>query len=51
MPISAGVRPAYVRLVADTGRRFIVDISGVPEEKRAALVAEIRELVNRAGNQ
>jgi hypothetical protein len=48
MPISAGARVAHIRLALESGRAFYVDLSGVPEDKRPALIAEIKELVNRA---
>ena len=48
MPISAGARVAHVRLAVELGRALHIDLSGVPEDKRPAVVAEIREVVNRA---
>jgi hypothetical protein len=48
MPVSAGARVIHVRLAVESGRAFYVDLSGVPEDKRPALVAQIKELVNQA---
>ena len=48
MPVSAGARVAHVRLAMESGRAVTFDLSGVPEDKRPAVVAEIKELVNRA---
>ena len=50
MPVSAGARVVHVRLAVESGRAFHVDLSGVPEDKRAALIAEIREIVDRASS-
>jgi hypothetical protein len=47
--VSAGARAAHVRVAIEAGRAYYVDLSAVPEEKRAAVVAEINELVRRAG--
>jgi hypothetical protein len=47
MAVSAGARVAHVQLAVESGRAFYVDLSGVPEDKRGALVAEIKELVKR----
>jgi ribosomal protein S10 len=49
MPVSAGARVAHVRRAVEAGRTFYVDLSGVPEDERPAVVAEIKELVDRAG--
>jgi hypothetical protein len=49
MPVSAGARVAHVRRAVEAGRIFYVDLSGVPEDERPAVVAEIKELVDRAG--
>jgi hypothetical protein len=51
MPVSAGARVAHVRMAVESGRAFFVDLSAVPEDKRPALVAEIKELVNRASTR
>jgi hypothetical protein len=51
MPISAGARIAHVRLAIESGRTVVVDFSGVPEDRRPALLAEIKELVNKASAQ
>ncbi len=48
MPVSAGARVAHIRQAVESGRAFYVDLSGVPEEKRADVVAEIKDLVKRA---
>jgi hypothetical protein len=47
-PVSAGARGAQVQGAVAAGRALYVDLSGVPEAKRPALVAEIKELVNHA---
>ena len=51
MPISAGACIAHVRMAVESGRALLVDLSAVPEDKRPAVVAEIKELVNRASSQ
>lgn len=48
MPVSAGARVAHLRSALASGRAFYVDLSGVPEDQRPALVAEIKELVQQA---
>jgi hypothetical protein len=48
MPVSAGGRVAHLRLAIESGKAFYVDLSSVPEDKRPAVVAEIKELVKRA---
>jgi len=48
MPVSAGVRVAHLRTAVESGRAYYVDLSGVPEAQRPALIAEIKELVQRA---
>lgn len=48
MPVSAGARIIHVRTAGEKGRAFYVDLSGIPEEKRAALILQIKELVQRA---
>jgi hypothetical protein len=48
MPVSAGARMAHMRMALASGRALYVDLSGIPEDKRPALVIEIKELVNRA---
>jgi hypothetical protein len=47
-PISAGARIAHVRMAVEAGRAFYVDLSGLPEAERPIVIAEIKELVNRA---
>ena len=47
MPVSAGGRLVHVRVAAEKGRAVIVDLSSVPEEKRPALILQIKELVHR----
>jgi hypothetical protein len=51
MPVSAGARVAHVRMAVESGRALLVDLSAVPEDKRSAVVAEIKELVNRASSR
>jgi hypothetical protein len=51
MPVSAGARVSHVRQAVESGRAFYVDLSAVPEDRRAAVVAEIKELVKRASVQ
>jgi hypothetical protein len=51
MPVSAGARLLHVRVAVEGGRAFLVDLSSIPEEKRPLVVAEIKELVNRASNR
>jgi hypothetical protein len=48
LPVSAGARVAHVRLAEASGRLLYVDLTGVPEDRRAAVAAEIKELVLRA---
>jgi hypothetical protein len=48
MPISAGARWSHVRASIESGRSIHVNLSAVPEAKRQAVIAEIRELVKRA---
>jgi hypothetical protein len=48
MSVSAGARVAQVRKAVESGRAMYVDLSAVPEEKRPALVAAIKDLVIRA---
>jgi hypothetical protein len=48
MPVSAGARLAPVRLAVESGSGLYVDLSGVQEVKRPAVVAKIKELVKRA---
>jgi hypothetical protein len=48
MPISAGARVAHLRMAVESGRMFYVDLSGVPEDERPGVVAEIKALVERA---
>lgn len=49
MSVSAGARVVHVRTAVASGRAILVDLSTVPEENRPALVAEIKQLVSRAG--
>lgn len=51
MPVSAGARVAHVRRAVESGRALHVDLSAVPEEQRPAVVAAIRELVDRASTR
>jgi hypothetical protein len=48
MPISAGARVAHIRMAVESGRMYYVDLSGVPEDDRPGVVAEIKALVERA---
>jgi hypothetical protein len=48
MPVSAGARAVHIRAAVEAGRAIYLDLSTVPEDKRAALVAELKELVQRA---
>ena len=48
MPVSAGARVSQIRLAVASGRAVYVGLSGVAEDHRPALVAEIKELVKRA---
>jgi hypothetical protein len=43
--VSAGARVAHVRLALESGRAVTVDLSQVPEDRRASLIAVIREMV------
>ncbi len=45
MTISAGARVAHVRLALESGRAVTVDLSQVPADLRASLLAVIREMV------
>jgi hypothetical protein len=47
-PVSAGARIAHVRMAVEAGRAFYVDLSGIPEAERPTVIAEIKELVDRA---
>jgi hypothetical protein len=49
LPISAGARVAHIRMAVESGRMFYVDLSGVPEDERPGVIAEIKALVERAG--
>jgi hypothetical protein len=48
MSISAGARVMHVRLAVESGRAVVVDLSGVPEDNRTALITEIKDLVHKA---
>jgi hypothetical protein len=48
--ISAGPRIFQVRSAAEKGRALYVDLSAVPESRRAAVISQIRDLVNREGS-
>jgi hypothetical protein len=48
MPVSAGARMVHVRVAVESGRAYVVDLSGVPEDKRPGVIAEIKEIVNKA---
>jgi hypothetical protein len=47
-PVSAGARRMHIRLAIESGRAFYVDLSNVPEDKRAEVIAQIQELVTKA---
>ncbi len=47
-PVSAGARIFQVRAAVDAGRVFYVDLSSLPDEARPPVIAEIKELVERA---
>jgi hypothetical protein len=47
-PVSAGARVAHVRLATESGRVVVVDLAGVPDAERPALIAEIKNLVDKA---
>jgi hypothetical protein len=51
MPVSAGARVAHVRLAVASGRALTVDLSGVPENQRVSIIAEIKAIVDRASSQ
>ncbi len=48
MPISAGARMTHFRMAVDSGRLFYVDLTKVPEDRRPAVIDEIKALVERA---
>lgn len=48
MPVSAGARVAHIRMAIESGRMFYVDLSGIPENERPGVIAEIKALVERA---
>jgi hypothetical protein len=48
MPVSAGARESHIRLAIEGGRSFHVDLTGVPPDRRARVVAEIKDLIKRA---
>ena len=50
-PISAGARVTHVRAALESGRAMYLDLSGVPDDQRAAVVAQIKELVTRASSR
>jgi hypothetical protein len=35
----------------ESGRALFIDLSGVPDDKRAAVISEIKELVTRASTR
>jgi hypothetical protein len=51
MPVSAGARLAHVRLAAASGRALTLDLSDVPEQQRASLIAEIKAMVEKASSR
>ena len=48
IPVSAGARLFHVRMAEEAGRVFYVDLSGLPDEERPVVIAEIKDLVDRA---
>jgi len=48
LPVSAGARVSHVHLALATGRAFQIDLSGIPDEQRAAVISDIQQLVNQA---
>jgi hypothetical protein len=48
MPVSAGARRWHAEKAAASGEGMFVDLSRVPQDKRPAVVAEIKEVVKRA---
>ena len=44
-PVSAGLRVSHLQ--ASIGRIYPIDLSTVPENRRAAVVAEIQRLIER----
>jgi len=48
MPVSAGARASHFKRAAASGRMYYVDLTTVPEERRLALVDEIKALIERA---
>jgi hypothetical protein len=46
--VSAGARASHVKMAVDAGRVFYVDLSSLPEDERPAVIAEIKDLVDRA---
>lgn len=48
LSVSAGARMAHVQLSLEAGRAIQVDLTGVPADRRAQLVAAIRGLVSQA---
>jgi hypothetical protein len=48
IPVSAGARVSHVRMAVEAGRVFYVDLSSIPEDERPAVIAEIKDLVDRA---
>ena len=46
--VSAGARVFHIRSAVEAGRVYYVDLSSFPELERPAVIAEIKELVDRA---
>ncbi len=44
MSVSAGARVAHLRLALVSGRVITINLLQVPEDRRSALVAQMREL-------
>jgi len=45
--VSAGVHIFHLRTAEEKGRAIYVDLTTVPEEKRTAVILQIKELVQR----
>ena len=51
LSVSAGGRVVHARSAVNSGRAFYVDLAGVPEDDRPAIISAIKELVSRAGSR
>jgi hypothetical protein len=50
MPVSAGARVIHIREAVESGQGFYIDLSSIPQHRRASVVSEIKELVLHASN-